>query len=236
MPAKRNSKIIFNVSSFIFFQMFKKDLSLLFSTKKYFLGSLSLAAGLFLFFRFLLPPGALEKAYLPVSLFAAYNIAALFLVFSLRNQETQWGAMQLPMILGIDMAWVYLSAVAALFVGLFVLYFFSFLTWILLYVPAIDWPNSFAIVESLFIGIAMSLAIGAIGPLLASMAGASSLDHLLLLILYFPLALPVISVLSGAMRAVLGKAFQFSDLGLAFGYGLLYLAVGMILYAFLSEE
>lgn len=234
-PPDLNAAMI-RFSPAVLWNMIRKDSALLLRSREYLFGSFALAGGLFLFYRFLLPPGNLILDYLPVSFFAACQISGLFLVFGMRLQEKEWEAGRAVMMLRIDAAWIYTSAFLALSFSLLLLFLFALIIWLILYLPVALWPSAVNSAHILFILLVMSIAIGAIGPLLASLSSYSSLGHLLLLILYFPLGLPVVSGSAQAMRAALSGNFQITDMGLPLSFAAVYYAAGMVLSGVIAEE
>ncbi|MDH5720533.1 MAG: heme exporter protein CcmB [Spirochaetia bacterium] len=230
----------------IFYNVFKKELNLLFKGTGFIWLSFVFSVGLFTLFRFTLPAHNMNIETAISILWGAYVISCLFSLLAAQEWEWEWFAYRAVRLSGTAGHTVFLSKSIATFVALSLLWIFILTVWFVFFggsfLPA---DASIPVIlikyfsKFLVVGILATLGITFLGQLAAVLALHSRFRHILLLILFFPMSLPVLIAGSSFCRLAWQEA-EWSEmsglLNLLAAFLFIYAAAGIALYDYLWEE
>ncbi|MDH5717156.1 MAG: heme exporter protein CcmB [Spirochaetia bacterium] len=230
----------------VFFNILKKELHLLFSGSGFFWLSLIFSIGLFMLFRFTLPPEHMSGETAVSILWAAHLISCLFCLLAAQEWEWEWFAYRAVRLSGTQGHLVFVSKSTASFIALVLLWLLELIIWFIFFNSTFMFAGDTFIdkginIINMFIlaGSLTTIGITFLGQLAAILALHSRFRHILLLILFFPLSLPVLIAGSSFCRNIInGGMWQDSKgiLNLIIAFLFIYLAAGIALYDYLWEE
>lgn len=222
----------------------KKELKLIFSGSGFFLVSFVFSAGMMLFFRMSMPIEKIDLASSFSFLWATHFISSIFILNATQEWEWEWSAQRAIRFSGLSGTTVFLSKSTAIFLAIVLLWVLEQSIWTLFFQTAISTNLNFQqiFVRSLqltFTAAIVSAGLSLLGQLSAVMAIHSRYRHVLLLILFFPLALPIF-VAAGSVSHQIWQGVTWLQLpmrlNMVFAFVFFFTAAGIALYDFLIEE
>lgn len=225
----------------IFFTIIRKDLKLFFGGTGFFYASVLFSLSLFSLFRFTLPPDSSATEAGISILWGVHTAASLFLLISSQQWEWQNKAYRRFMTAGIEPALVYAAKGVTLSLAISLLWLSELAIWGLFSsdsLVGIDKAEMISIILYFALsGLLVSLAIAFSGQIAAVIALHSNFRYVMLMILFFPLVLPVVIAGSTFCREYLKTAeLMQQPFYLISGAVFFYLAAGILLYGVLWEE
>lgn len=224
-------------------QIIKRELLLLLARTGFFLVATLFSAAAFMLFRFSLPASGVGPDFSTGILWAVHLIAALFILLAQQEWETEWQAARIYRLKQVPAYLVFVAKSSSVFIALALLWVFEQLLFNLFFLP----PNPGLPMRELALrqfyifiaAMAANAGIAMAGQLAASVAVHSRFRHVLLLVIFFPLAIPALVAGSSLSRAALqGVPFDMlvGSLNLEIAFLFLYAAAGIALYGILWEE
>lgn len=227
-----------------YFAFVKKELKLIFSGSGFFLVSFVFSAGMMLLFRMSMPIEKIDLAASFSFLWATHFISSIFILHAAQEWEWEWSAQRAIRFSGLSATTIFLSKSTAIFLAIVLLWILEQSIWTLFFQTAIAAEFSFSQMFSRslqlsFVATSVSAGLSLLGQLSAVMAIHSRYRHVLLLILFFPLALPIF-VAAGSVSHQIWQGITWLQLpmrlNLVFAFVFFFTAAGIALYDFLIEE
>lgn len=228
----------------LYWRFVKKELKLIFSGSGFFMVSLVFSAGMLLFFRMSMPIEKMELSSSFTFLWATHFISSIFLLNASQEWEWEWGAQRAIHFSGLRGSHIFFAKTTAVFITLIFLWLLEQALWTLFFQTAIKADFDFYALTTRSSQLAVSAfavsgGLALIGEFAAVMAIHSRYRHVMLLILFFPLALPIIVAAGSVSHQIwAGLEWQFLPLRLNFVIAFIFFfaAAGLGLYEFLLEE
>lgn len=235
-----------------FMAILRKELYLYFFGTGFFMVSVIFSLGLFLLFRFTYPIDAMTRDIAISSLWAVHLVSSLFALLAAQEWEWENNALRAVKLSGVEGYIVFLGKSTAALISLGALWLIEMIAWTFLFgyqnlqqaFPEAGvtffTPQVMTILLQIFsAGILVSLGISFLGQITSVLALHSRFRHILLFIVFFPLALPAIIAASSYSRIAWeggGWSTGTSALFLNGAFAFIFLAAGVLLYEFLWEE
>lgn len=237
-------RIATKVRTMKYLEFVKKELKLIFSGTGFFLVSFVFSAGMLLFFRMSMPIENIDLASSLSFLWATHFISSIFLLNASQEWEWEWSAGRAIRFSGLSGSTIFFAKSTAVFFTMILLWILEQSIWTIFFSEAINIEFTFAkqlqrSAQLATTAIATSAGLALLGQLVAVMAIHSRYRHVLLLILFFPLALPIFvgasSVSQQIWQGLAWKQLPF-QLHLVLSFIFFFAAAGIGLYDFLLEE
>lgn len=227
-----------------YFWFVHKELKLIFAGSGFFIVSFVFSAGMLLFFRMSMP---IQKIDLPSSLsflWATHFISSIFLLNASQEWEWEWSAGRGIRFSGLSGNTIFFAKATAIFFTMILLWILEQSIWTIFFNDAIEIKLNLTqrmhrSAQMATTAIAASGGLALLGQLVAVMAVHSRYRHVLLLILFFPLALPIF-VGATSVSQQIWQGLKWSQLPfqlhLILAFIFFFASAGIALYEFLLEE
>lgn len=221
----------------------RKDLFLNLTGGGYFLISLLFNLSLLLLFRFTLPPGDTNADSAVSVLWAVFFISGLQSVLAASEWEWENFAYRAVKLAVPDQSVIFIGKALALTISIFLMFLIELAFWQLFFAEKFALPELRSVAGNLklfslnlLVGALSSFALALCGQVMALIAIHTRFRQLMLVILFLPISFPVLVSAAGFTRAVLAQVQIFPYLALVSAFIMFFLAAGIVLYGFFTEE
>lgn len=222
---------------------FRKDLFLNLTGGGYFLISLLFNFSLLLLFRFTLPPGETSSDNAISVLWAVFFISGLQSVLSASDWEWEHFAYRGVKLAIDDLSGIFVGKAAALALSIFFMFALELLFWQFFFAEKILDPEMLTVQGNmkifglnLLMGLVTSLALALCGQVMSLIAIHTRFRQLMLVILFLPVSFPALVSAAGYTRAAVAGNSLLPYLSLLGAFTMFFLAAGLVLYGFFTEE
>ena len=224
----------------LFISFLKKDLYLLFFATKSFSISCLFSVCLLTLFNFLRFDSESILVEKGIYLYISFYVSSLFILIYTQDSEKENGVYHLLKLISIDFTTLYLSKSISCFIALFLLWLFNLFCWSFFF----DQDKLFHIIEKniyfiglLLAGFLFTLAISFLGIMVARISIFSKFHLATLLILFFPLSLPIIIASNQIAWSFIGvQSFKEPAILLSIASIFIYGGLGLLTYNILMED